>query len=138
MKGKILVLLLLLLTVLFVSGCAEKDTGTVPDDSNSSVPEAAAAGQNTSLSSESGKEYVVRLEYYNVFRPSELDIKVGDTISWWSGKRQGNFVLVSEEKLFEDKELAYSVPYSYTFNEAGTYLFTVKDVPEMNFTARVT
>ena len=71
-------------------------------------------------------------------RPSELDIKTGDTVSWWSDKRQKpDYVLVSKEGLFPDKELAYSVPYTYTFNNPGTYLFTVKDIPEMNVTIRV-
>jgi len=136
MKGKILILLLVLV-FLFASGCAEKDTGLVPEDSNTSTPEASVAEQNENVSSGSGEDHIVRLEYYEVFRPSELDIKAGDTVSWWSGKRQGTYVLVSEEGLFPDKELAYSVPYSYTFNDPGTYLFTVKDVPEMNFTVRV-
>lgn len=136
MKGKILILLLVLM-FLFVSGCAEKDTGLVPEDSNTSTPEASVAEQNENVSSGPGEDHIVRLEYYEVFRPSELDIKAGDTVSWWSGKRQGTYVLVSEEELFPDKELAYSVPYSYTFNDPGTYLFTVKDVPEMNFTVRV-
>lgn len=136
MKGKTLILLLVLV-FLFASGCAEKDTGLAPEDSNSSTPEAGMAEQNENISSGSGEEHVVRLEYYKVIRPSELEIKKGDTISWWSGKRQGTYVLVSEEGLFPDKELAYSVPYSYTFDKPGTYLFTVKDVPEMNVTVKV-
>lgn len=136
MKGKILISLLVLV-FLFASGCAEEDTELAPDDSNTSTPKAGMAEENGNLSSQSGKEHVVRLEYYKAIRPSELDIETGDTVSWWSGKRQGTYVLVSEERLFPDKELAYSVPYSYTFNEAGTYLFTVKDIPEMNVTINV-
>ena len=109
----------------------------VPDDSNTSTPEAGMAGQNEKSTSGTGDDHIVRLEYYEVIRPSELDIKVGDTVSWWSGKRQGTYVLVSKEGLFPDKEMAYSVPYSYTFNDPGTYLFTVKDVPTMNVTISV-
>lgn len=136
MKGKILILLLMLV-FLFASGCAEKNTGVVPDDSNTSTPEAGVAGQNENSTSGTGDDHIVRLEYYEVIRPSELDIKVGDTVSWWSGKRQGTYVLVSKEGLFPDKEMAYSIPYSYTFNDPGTYLFTVKDVPTMNITISV-
>jgi plastocyanin len=136
MKGKILILLLMIVFLL-ASGCADKNAGTVPEDSNASATEANVTAQNESVSSGSGEDHIVRLEYYEVIRPSELDIQTGDTVSWWSGKRQGTYVLVSEEGLFPDEELAYSVPYSYTFNKPGTYLFTVKDVPKMNCTIRV-
>ncbi|MPM87900.1 hypothetical protein SDC9_135001 [bioreactor metagenome] len=137
MKGKILVLLLVFV-FLFASGCAEKGTEPAAGDSNAS--DASAEPQDNisqdNATAGSGKDHIVRLEYYNVSRPSELDIPAGDTVSWWSGKRQGTFVLVSEDGLFSDQELAYNVPYSYTFNKPGTYLFTVKDTP-MNVTIRV-
>lgn len=137
MKGKILVLLLVFM-FLFASGCAEKDTEPEAGDSNAS--EASAEPQDNvsqdNATTGSGEDHIVRLEYYNVSKPSELDIPAGDTVSWWSGKRQGTYVLVSEDGLFSDQELAYSVPYSYTFTKPGTYLFTVKDTP-MNVTIRV-
>jgi len=137
MKGKILVLLLVFV-FLFASGCAEEDADSGAEDAAS---EAAVTESQENVPQENvvsdGKEYIVRLEYYNVTRPSELDILAGDTVSWWSGKRQGKYVLVSEDGLFPDQEMDYSVPYSYTFNTPGTYIFTVKDVPEMNVTIRV-
>lgn len=136
MKGKSLILLVVLI-FLFASGCAE-DNESVPDNSNSSVPEAGAALQSEeNTSSKLGSDYIVRLENYGVVTPTELDISKGDTVSWWSDKRQGNYVLVSEEKLFPDEKLSYRVPFTYTFNETGTYHFTVKDLPEMNATIRV-
>jgi plastocyanin len=138
MKGKILVLLLVFV-FLFASGCAGEDSESATEESD--ALEASAEPQDDvpqeNATSGSGKDHVVRLEYYKVIRPSELDIQSGDTVSWWSGKRQGTYILVSEEGLFPDQELAYSVPYSHTFNNPGTYLFTVKDVPEMNVTIRV-
>lgn len=135
MKGKILVLLLVFV-FLFASGCTGEDTEPAAEGSEASAePQDNVPQENATLGS--GEDHIVRLEYYNVSRPSELDIQTGDTVSWWSGKRQGTYVLVSEEGLFSDQELAYSVPYSYTFTSPGTYLFTVKDVPEMNVTIRV-
>ncbi|KKH49170.1 hypothetical protein EO95_10235 [Methanosarcina sp. 1.H.T.1A.1] len=136
MKGKILVLLLVFV-FLFSSGCSGKDTGPVTDESNTPAPEAGVTEQEENVPLGAGEEHIVRLEYYKVIRPSELDVQAGDTVSWWSGKRQGTYVLVSEEGLFSDQEMAYSVPYSYTFNTPGTYLFTIKDTPEMNVTIRV-
>lgn len=138
MKGKILVLLLVFV-FLFASGCAEE--GAEPSTEESDAADAVTEPQDNvpqeNVVSRSGKDHIVRLEYYNAIRPSELDIQEGDTVSWWSYKRQGTYVLVSEEGLFPDQELAYSVPYSYTFNSSGTYFFTVKDAPAMNVTIRV-
>ncbi|AKB76758.1 Cell surface lipoprotein [Methanosarcina horonobensis HB-1 = JCM 15518] len=134
MKGKILVLLLVFV-FLFASGCAEEDAEPTEE---SGALEASAEQQDNvpQENSGSGKDHIVRLEYYDVARPSELDISAGDTVSWWSGKRQGTYILVSEEGLFPNQELNYSVPYSYTFTDPGTYLFTVKD-NSMNVTIRV-
>jgi plastocyanin len=102
------------------------------------VPEAGAALQSEeNTSSRLGEDHIVRLENYGVARPPELEISKGDTVSWWSDKRQGNYVLVSEEKLFPDEKLSYRIPFTYTFNETGTYRFIVKDLPEMNATIRV-
>lgn len=136
-KGKILVLLLLFV-FLFASGCAEE--GAEPEAEESGDSEASAEPQDN-VTSGPGEIHIIYLEYYNATTQSvsrsELDISAGDTVSWWSKKRQGTYVLVSEEDLFPDQNLAYRVPYSYTFNNPGTYLFTVKDVPEMNVTVRV-
>jgi len=135
MKGKSLILLVVLI-FLFASGCAEDSESA--DDSNSQVPETGAALQSEeNISSKLGKDYIVRLENYGVVTPTELEISKGDTVSWWSDKRQGNYVLVSEEKLFPNEKLSYRVPFTYTFNETGKYRFTVKDLPEMNATIRV-
>ena len=142
MKGKILVLLLVFV-FLFASGCAGKDAGPASDESNTPAPEAGVTEQEENVPSGAGEEHIVRLENYGVANPSELDISKGDLISWRSDKRQGNYVLVSEDGLFSEEKLSYRVPFVYTFNEAGTYRFIVKDIsetntiPEMNVTIRV-
>ncbi|RXA18007.1 cell surface lipoprotein [Methanosarcina sp. MSH10X1] len=137
MKGKILILLVMFVFLL-ASGCAEEDNTSVPDDSDIPVPEADEDAQpEESASLKSGKEHIIRLENYGVIRPAELNISKGDTISWRSDKKQGNYVLVSEDGLFPDEKLSYKVSFTYTFNEAGTYSFIVKDIPEMNATIRV-
>ncbi|MGB9939961.1 cell surface lipoprotein [Methanosarcina sp.] len=137
MKGKVLILLVTLVFLL-ASGCTEEDNASAPDDPNTPIPKAGAAVQpDENISSKSGEEHIVRLENFGVVRPPELNIPKGDTVSWWSDKRQGNYVLVSEDGLFPDKILSYRVPFTYTFNETGTYRFIVKDLPEMNATIRV-
>jgi plastocyanin len=139
MKGKILILFVVLVA-LFISGCSEKNTTPAPVDSNNSMPKAditEPTEPKENANSGSGTEHIVRLENYGVVKPSELGIPKGDLISFWSDKRQGNYVLVSEDKLFPDEKLSYRVPFKYTFNEAGTYRFSVKDMPQMNLTLRV-
>ena len=137
MKGKILILFVTLV-FLFASGCAEKDNTPVPDDSDTPIPEDNAEIQpKENISSKSGEDHIVRLENYGVVRPPELNISKGDTMSWWSDKRQGNYVLVSEDGLFPDEKLSYRVPFTYAFNEPGTYRFIVKDIPGMNSTITV-
>lgn len=140
MKGKILVLLLVFV-FLFASGCAEEgaEENAAEDSEAPAEPQDNVPQEN--VNSVSGEKYIVYLEYYNATTQSvtrsELDISVGDTVSWWSKKRQGTYTLISEENLFPDQELTYRVPYSYTFTKPGTYLFTIKDAPEMDVTVRV-
>jgi plastocyanin len=139
MRGKIFVLILVFV-FLTASGCSEKDNQSAPEDKNTSAPQAGMAEQKGNAVSGPGEVYIVRLRYppqYG-FVPSKLDIKTGDIVSWWSEKKQKpDYVLVSKEGLFPDKELDYSVPSNYTFSNAGSYLFTVKDIPDMNITVTV-
>jgi plastocyanin len=138
MRGKLFVLILVFV-FLIASGCSGKDTQSTQDN-NTSAPQAGMTEQKGNAISGSGEVNIVRLRYppqYG-FVPSKLDIKTGDIVSWWSDKRQKpDYVLVSKEGLFPDKALDYSVPYNYTFSSPGSYLFTVKDIPEMNVTVTV-
>ncbi len=138
MRGKLFVLILVFV-FLIASGCSGKDTQSTQDN-NTSAPQAGMTEQKGNAISGQGEVSIVRLRYppqYG-FVPSKLDIKTGDIVSWWSDKRQKpDYVLVSKERLFPDKALDYSVPYNYTFSSPGSYLFTVKDIPEMNVTVTV-
>lgn len=141
MKLKYLALLFVIISVL-LAGCAEKEDSSVQENSElSSSSEQGLEGENEDNQPEvlvgEGEEHMVRLEYYNKMTPPSLEIPRGDTVSWWSQKRQGNFVLISEDGLFPAEELSYRVPFEYTFTEAGTYFFTVEEVPEMNLTVTV-
>ena len=139
MRGKIFVLILVFV-FLIASGCSGKDTQSTQKDNNTSTPQAGMEEQKGNAISGPGEAYIVRLKYppkYGMV-PSELSIKTGDTVSWWSDKKQvPHYTLVSKEGLFSDKELAYSVPYNYTFSSPGTYIFSVKDIPAMNSTVTV-
>lgn len=126
MKTKIFVILLVMASLL-LSGC----TGNNQEDSGIEVSDEATAGITEP------QDHLVRMEYYEVMLPSTLNISRGDSVAWWNYKQQGSFILVSDDGLFEEKELLFRNSYSYTFNETGTYRFHAKDLPHMNMTVNV-
>ena len=62
MRGNIFVLILLFV-FLIASGCAGKDTGTAPKDSNTSAPQAGMTEQKGNAISGPGEVHIVRLVY---------------------------------------------------------------------------
>ncbi|AKB74155.1 Copper binding protein, plastocyanin/azurin family [Methanosarcina lacustris Z-7289] len=76
--------------------------------------------------------YIVRLDNYRA-SPSSLDLKEGETVAWinYHDSPRRVFTLTSEEHLFEDMGLVYRRSFAYTFNETGTYNFTVIGQPRM-------
>lgn len=67
----------------------------------------------------------IQLIFYQA-RPSTFEINRGDTIVWLH--RQDPKIpltLVSEDGLWEDIKLIYGRKLVYTFNESGTYNFSV-------------
>lgn len=81
------------------------------------------------------RTYLVRLRKY-VFMPSELEINTGDLVVW-RNYEDILFILTSEEGLFEDQRLGYGNTFDYTFNETGSYNFSVKGYPNMKMTITV-
>ncbi len=59
--------------------------------------------------------------------PSELTINKGDTVQWMNFQTdpRRQFTLVSKDGLWEDKNIGYRLFFLYTFNETGTYNYTV-------------
>ncbi len=93
-----------------------------------------------SVSSSEIKEtpYLVRLINKKA-SSSSLDIKEGEKVSWVNMEDSPKRVLtlVSEEKLFDNTNLAYKRAFTYTFNETGDYHFSVIGQPRMNVTVSV-
>lgn len=82
--------------------------------------------------------YTIRLDNFRAY-PSSLDIKEGETVAWinFQDSPRRVFTLRSEENLFEDTSLVYRRSFAYTFNETGTYNFTVVGQPRMNVSITV-
>lgn len=75
---------------------------------------------------------------YGTFSPDTIEIKAGEEVTWFNFKKpKTSMVLVSEDKLWEDMTLYYGKAFSYTFEKPGTYVFTLKDNPEIKGTVTV-
>lgn len=75
---------------------------------------------------------------YGTFAPEKIEINAGEEVTWFNFKKPKTpMVLVSEDELWEDTTLYYGKSFSYTFEKPGTYVFTLKDNPEIKGTVTV-
>jgi len=89
----------------------------------------------TKLMQVSEKSVVIR---GSVFYPDTLELNKGDTLVFKNlNKPKRSFKLVSEEKLFEDQLMGYGRSFSYTFDKAGDYTFTLEEIPDIELTITV-
>lgn len=80
--------------------------------------------------------HLVRLKNY-IMIPSSLKINIGDTVVWRNYQESSVLTMTSKEHLFKDQRLAYGNTLEYTFNESGSYNFSVKGYPKMQTTITV-
>jgi plastocyanin len=74
-----------------------------------------------------------------VATPTSMEIKAGDTVTWRNLQRpKRSLVLISDDGLWDDQTVYYGKAFSYTFEEAGTYRFSVQDNPAIAGTIVVT
>lgn len=134
MRIKTIVVLLMLTSILF-AGCIGNDEPVVieqiPEDIINETPEEVEEIpiEEPEVEEEAPvidpKTHSIRLEYYQA-RPSTLEINRGDTVVWRNSQDPKRlFTLVSEDGLWESTNLVYGRTLVYTFNESGTYNFSV-------------
>ncbi|WP_406660477.1 hypothetical protein V7O66_11585 [Methanolobus sp. ZRKC3] len=121
------IFLILIIAGIMVCGCAEKTADTVE-----SIEE-----ETDTAPAITGEEYGIRMEWYGVMKPSELEINEGDVIVWRNYKETGFYNLISDDELFEEQEMKFGTMFNHTFQKSGTYTFSVKDKPEMVLTVNV-
>ncbi|MDG6243894.1 MAG: hypothetical protein QCH31_05825 [Methanolobus sp.] len=133
-KWLILITIVMLAGVL-ASGCADNaednDIGPETDTADDQIVE------YEEMPIVEGTPFGVRMEYYGKMIPSEIEIDRGDSIVWRNQKPQNSYVLVSDDGLFEDKEMYAHDTHTHTFTKSGTYTFSVRDLPEMTLTVNV-
>jgi plastocyanin len=75
------------------------------------------------------------------FRASSSSLKInkGGAVAWMNLQDNPKRVLtlVSEDSLFDPTNLVYKRSFAYTFNETGTYNFTIIGQPKMNVSVSV-
>jgi len=138
MKLKSVMLAALLLAVLF-SGCiGDKDkVAPTPTPTPIPTPEPTVAPTPEPTPTEtptpaptptervtSGRvEPIYLMEY--AMAPKTKTIHIGDELRWFNLQENpiDNFVLVSEDGLWENKTILYGLQFNHTFNEPGNYSY---------------
>ncbi|HII93868.1 MAG TPA: cell surface lipoprotein [Methanosarcina sp.] len=118
----------------------ETKTSNVPDEPEMEQTEVRKWEQERTGAIQPGgtppTSHFVRLKNYLMI-PSSLEINAGDTVIWKNYQESSVLTLTSREHLFEDRKLAYGSTLEYTFNEPGSYSFSVKGYPKMQATITV-
>lgn len=127
----------------YTSKPQEKDSETLREtrtvENTSATTEASPALNSEKIAEKNVKNDEKMLIYSTTFSPKTIKIEKGDTITWVNLKKpKGPSLLVSEDGLWEDTTLYYRKAFSYTFEEAGTYTFSLKDMKEAKATVIVT
>jgi plastocyanin len=74
----------------------------------------------------------------SVFYPETLELNKGETLVWKNlNKPKRSFTLTSDDELFGDQTIGYGRSFSYTFDEAGDYIFKLKEAPETELVVTV-
>ncbi len=124
------------------------ELGTPEETAISGIQEEPEPGQTEEGTEEGGlsgaaqpagtapTSHPVRLKDYLMI-PPRLEVNTGDTVVWRNYQESSVLVLTSREYLFEDQRLAYGNTLEYTFDEPGSYSFSVKGYPKMQMTITV-
>jgi plastocyanin len=106
---------------------ADEETPTVD---NGTPAENTSGGGVVVVPTTGPMTYTVNLENFLAL-PANLTIKTGDTVVWFNrNSPTRNFMLISNEGLWEDTTIGYRGRHIYTFNETGTYTYKVQGYEE--------
>lgn len=116
----------------------EVETPVVTETEENVTAEENETEGGTAVNTSKGRVYTIRLDNYRA-SASSLNIKGGETVAWlnYQDSPRRVYTLVSEQGLFDNQSLSYRRSFAYTFNEEGTYNFTVVGQPKMNVTVTV-
>jgi plastocyanin len=74
----------------------------------------------------------------NTFKPDNITIKVGDTITWINNDSYGHKIIASNGEFNSgNRYIASGKTFSFTFTKEGTYFYTDESHPSMKGTITV-
>lgn len=120
MRSKWILLILIVAISVMLSGCTDEKKDKDVQGQTEILKEGDAVVQVDS------EKFLVTMEYYG-FTPAELNIDVGDIITWKNNNRQKVYTLSSVDGLFKEQVMKYGNMTSHTFTKGGTYTFSIKD-----------
>lgn len=118
---------------------SEKSVGIVTTEKVQVQPKLQSSMKDLEIKNKENVYHEEKIAIYSTtLTPNLLEIEKGDTVSWVNYKKpKGPSVLVSENGLWEKQTLNYGKAFSYTFEDSGTYIFSLEGVPEAKTTVVV-
>lgn len=118
---------------------SEKSVGIVTTEKVQVQPKLQSSMKDLEIKNKENVYHEEKIAIYSTtLTPNLLEIEKGDTVSWVNYKKpKGPSVLVSENGLWEKQTLNYGKAFSYTFEDSGTYTFSLEGVPEAKTTVVV-
>jgi hypothetical protein len=105
---------------------ADEETPAV----DNGTPSTGTGSGVTVVPSTDPSTYTIRLENFLAL-PANLTINSGDSVVWINfNSPTRNFVLMSNEGLWEDQTIGYRGRHVHTFNETGTYTYKIQGYEE--------
>jgi plastocyanin len=105
------------------------DEETPVIDNETPVEDGTGSGV-TVVPSTDPSTYTIRLENFLAL-PANLTINPGDSVVWINfNSPTRNFVLISNDELWEHQTIGYRGRYVHTFNETGTYTYKIQGYEE--------
>ncbi len=119
---------------------SEQNVTTTTEETAIYVPAANVSTEDTTTTGpkvvDTGvpRTFTVRLEKF-LSSPSTLVVAPKDTVYWTNfNDPKRLFVLVSEDGLWENRNIGYRESFGYTFNETGTFNYSITGFPRMSGT----
>jgi len=112
MIRNVLFITILITAIFILAGC----TGTGASAAQVSETKEAGAGE-TGEAVAAGNEVIIE---GNAFKPDNLTIKAGDTVTWINNDSY-NHTVKDNDATFESGKIGSGQKYSFTFDKEGTY-----------------
>lgn len=104
----------------------DEETPAVDNETTSG----GTSGGVTVVPSTGPSTYTVRLENFLAL-PANLTVNSGDSVVWMNfNSPTRNFVLISNDGLWEDQTIGYRGSFVYVFNETGAYTYKIQGFEE--------